>query len=100
MVQDAPLSGVELSVPFLVRLAHEIREVAYFKIEMAQAAAKLRALIPTRARTERARGLDQSDGARRTARFSGTPPGPMKFVPRATDCAGSRRVDWTADTES
>ncbi len=45
MVQDAPLSGVELSVPFLVRLANEIREVAYFKIETAQAAAKLRALI-------------------------------------------------------
>ena len=45
MVQDAPLSGVELSVPFLVGLANEIREVAYFKIETAQAAAKLRALI-------------------------------------------------------
>ncbi len=47
MVQDAPLSGVELSVPFLVRLASEIKEVAYFKIETAQAAAKLRALIRT-----------------------------------------------------
>ena len=45
MVQDAPLSGVELSVPFLVRLAAEIAEVAYFKIETPQAAAKLRALI-------------------------------------------------------
>ncbi len=45
MVQDAPLSGVELSVPFLVRLAQEIDEVAYFKIETPQAAAKLRALI-------------------------------------------------------
>ena len=45
MVQDAPLSGVELSVPFLVRLAQEIGGVAYFKIETPQAAAKLRALI-------------------------------------------------------
>ena len=45
MVQDAPLSGVELSVPFLARLAKEVDEVAYFKIETPQAAAKLRALI-------------------------------------------------------
>ena len=45
MVQDAPLSGVELSVPFLARMAKEIGEVAYFKIETPQAAAKLRALI-------------------------------------------------------
>jgi 4-hydroxy-tetrahydrodipicolinate synthase len=45
MVQDAPLSGVELSVPFLARLAREIDGVAYFKIETPQAAGKLRALI-------------------------------------------------------
>lgn len=45
MVQDAPLSGVALSVPFLARLAKEIAGVAYFKIETPQAAAKLRALI-------------------------------------------------------
>ena len=45
MVQDAPLSGVALSVPFLARLAREIAGVAYFKIETPQAAAKLRALI-------------------------------------------------------
>ena len=45
MVQDAPLSGVELSVAFLARLAKEIDGVAYFKIETPQAAAKLRALI-------------------------------------------------------
>ena len=44
MVQDAPLSGVDLSVPFLIRLAKEIHEVAYFKIETPQAAAKLRIL--------------------------------------------------------
>ena len=45
MVQDAPLSGVALSVPFLVRLGREIPLVRYFKIEVPQAAAKLRALI-------------------------------------------------------
>ena len=45
MVQDAPLSGVELSVAFLARLARDIAGVAYFKIETPQAAGKLRALI-------------------------------------------------------
>jgi dihydrodipicolinate synthase/N-acetylneuraminate lyase len=45
MVQDAPLSGVTLSVPFLVRLAREVPLVAYFKIEVPGTAAKLRELI-------------------------------------------------------
>ncbi|MDJ0936188.1 MAG: dihydrodipicolinate synthase family protein [Kiloniellales bacterium] len=45
MIQDAPLSGVDLPVPLLLRLAREIGEVGYFKVETAQAAAKLRALI-------------------------------------------------------
>ena len=45
MVQDAPLSGVKLSVPFLVRLAQEVPLVSYFKIEVAFAAQKLRDLI-------------------------------------------------------
>ena len=45
MVQDAPLSGVALSVPFLVRLAQEVPLVRYFKVEMPGTAAKLRALI-------------------------------------------------------
>jgi 2-keto-3-deoxy-L-arabinonate dehydratase len=45
MLQDAPLSGVALSVPFLVRLAREVPLVRYFKIEVPGAAAKLRALI-------------------------------------------------------
>jgi 4-hydroxy-tetrahydrodipicolinate synthase len=45
MVQDAPLSGVAMSVPFLVRLAREVPGVRYFKIEMPGTAAKLRALI-------------------------------------------------------
>jgi dihydrodipicolinate synthase/N-acetylneuraminate lyase len=45
MVQDAPLSGVSLTVPLLVRLAREVPLVAYFKIEVAGTAGKLRALI-------------------------------------------------------
>jgi dihydrodipicolinate synthase/N-acetylneuraminate lyase len=45
MVQDAPLSGVALSVPFLVRLAREVPGVRYFKIEVPGTAGKLRALI-------------------------------------------------------
>jgi 2-keto-3-deoxy-L-arabinonate dehydratase len=45
MIQDAPLSGVDLSVPLLVRMAKEIEMVKMFKIECAGAADKLRALI-------------------------------------------------------
>ncbi|MFG1376207.1 dihydrodipicolinate synthase family protein [Xanthobacter autotrophicus] len=45
MVQDAPVAGTPLSVPFLARMAREIGNLAYFKIEVPQAAAKLRALI-------------------------------------------------------
>lgn len=45
MLQDAPLSGVQLSAEFLVRLAREVPAVRYFKIEVPQAAAKLRRLI-------------------------------------------------------
>ncbi|MDW4498939.1 dihydrodipicolinate synthase family protein [Sulfitobacter sp. D35] len=45
MVQDAPLSGVKLSVPLLAQMAREIENVAYFKIEVPFAADKLAALI-------------------------------------------------------
>jgi len=45
MVQDAPLSGVDLPVPLLVKMAQEIEMVKLFKIECARAANKLRALI-------------------------------------------------------
>ena len=45
MVQDAPLSGVALSVPFLARMAREIPNVSYLKVEMPGTADKLRALI-------------------------------------------------------
>ncbi|MEX0956667.1 MAG: dihydrodipicolinate synthase family protein [Rhizobiaceae bacterium] len=45
MVQDAPLSGVSLSVPLLARMAREIENVSYFKIETPFAADKLAALI-------------------------------------------------------
>jgi dihydrodipicolinate synthase/N-acetylneuraminate lyase len=45
MVQDAPLSGVTLSVPFLVQLARKAPLVSYFKIEVPGSAAKLRSLF-------------------------------------------------------
>jgi 2-keto-3-deoxy-L-arabinonate dehydratase len=45
MVQDAPLSGVELPVALLARMAREIEMVKMFKIECAGAAGKLRALL-------------------------------------------------------
>jgi dihydrodipicolinate synthase/N-acetylneuraminate lyase len=47
VVQDAPLSGVTMSVSFLVRLAREVPLARWFKIEVPQAAAKLRALVET-----------------------------------------------------
>jgi 2-keto-3-deoxy-L-arabinonate dehydratase len=45
MVQDAPMSGTSLPVSFLVGLAREIPNVRYFKIEVPQAAAKIREMI-------------------------------------------------------
>ncbi|HEX4369444.1 MAG TPA: dihydrodipicolinate synthase family protein [Rhodopila sp.] len=45
MIQDAPVAGTALSVALLVRMAREIANIAYFKIEMPRAADKLRALI-------------------------------------------------------
>ena len=45
MVQDAPVSGTPLAVAFLARLARELANIAYFKIEVPQTAAKLRTLI-------------------------------------------------------
>lgn len=45
MVQDAPLSGVDLPVSLLARMAMEIEQVKLFKIEVPQAANKLAALI-------------------------------------------------------
>lgn len=45
MVQDAPMSGTVLSAPFLAKLAGEIPQLAYFKVESAGAASKLRELI-------------------------------------------------------
>jgi len=45
MVQDAPVSGTVLSAAFLARMARELEQVAYFKIESASAASKLRELI-------------------------------------------------------
>ena len=45
MIQDAPLSGIELTVPFLTKMINEIEYLTCFKIESAQAASKIRALI-------------------------------------------------------
>ena len=45
MIQDAPVAGTPLSPAFLAKLAREIENVSYFKIEVAQAAAKLRTLL-------------------------------------------------------
>jgi len=45
MIQDAPVSGTTLSAAFLARMAQEIDNVAYFKIETAGAASKIRELI-------------------------------------------------------
>jgi 2-keto-3-deoxy-L-arabinonate dehydratase len=45
MIQDAPASGTVLSPAFLASMAREIEHVAYFKIETAGAASKLRELI-------------------------------------------------------
>lgn len=45
MIQDAPASGTVLSAAFLARMARELEQIAYFKIETAGAASKLRELI-------------------------------------------------------
>jgi 2-keto-3-deoxy-L-arabinonate dehydratase len=45
MVQDAPVAGTPLSVPLLARMAKNIENLKYFKIETAGAASKLRSLI-------------------------------------------------------
>ena len=45
MIQDAPVAGTPLSPAFLAKMAKEIEHVAYFKIETAGAASKLRELI-------------------------------------------------------
>ncbi|SNT19443.1 2-dehydro-3-deoxy-L-arabinonate dehydratase [Noviherbaspirillum humi] len=45
MIQDAPVAGTPLSPAFLASMAKEIEHVAYFKIETAGAASKLRELI-------------------------------------------------------
>lgn len=45
MIQDAPVAGTPLPASFLARLAREIENIRYFKIETPQAAVKLRTLI-------------------------------------------------------
>ena len=45
MIQDAPVAGTPLPPALLARMAAEIENVSYFKIETAGAASKLRELI-------------------------------------------------------
>jgi 4-hydroxy-tetrahydrodipicolinate synthase len=45
MIQDAPVAGTPLSAAFLARIAREIENVGYFKIETPQAASKIRDII-------------------------------------------------------
>jgi 2-keto-3-deoxy-L-arabinonate dehydratase len=45
MIQDAPVAGTPLPAALLARMAREIAQVSYFKIETAGAASKLRDLI-------------------------------------------------------
>ena len=45
MVQDAPVAGTPLSVPLLARMAQNIEQLKYFKLEMPGAASKMRELI-------------------------------------------------------
>ena len=45
MIQDAPVSGTLLPAAFLARMARELEQVSYFKIESPGTAAKLRELI-------------------------------------------------------
>ena len=45
MIQDAPVSGTPLSARFLSEVARDVPLACYFKIEVAEAAAKLRDLI-------------------------------------------------------
>ena len=66
MIQDAPVAGTPLSAAFLARMARELKNIAYFKIETPQAAAKLRELIALGGRGDRRsvgrRGGDHADG--------------------------------------
>lgn len=45
MIQDAPMAGTNMSPAFLARMAKEIANVSYFKIEVPGTANKLRELI-------------------------------------------------------
>lgn len=45
MVQDAPVAGTPMSAPFLARMAQNIANLKYFKLEMPGAASKMRELI-------------------------------------------------------
>jgi 2-keto-3-deoxy-L-arabinonate dehydratase len=69
MIQDAPVAGTSLSAPFLARMARELENISYFKIEMPQAAAKTARIDRARRRGDRRplgwRGSDHVDGRSR-----------------------------------
>ena len=71
LIQDAPVSGTPLSASFLSRMAREIPNVAYFKIEVPMAAAKLRDLIALGGAAVR-RSAPSSAARRRGARAGTT----------------------------
>ena len=90
MVQDAPLSGVTLSVPFLVRLAREVPLVRYFKIEVprrrGEAARADRGRRRGDRRPLRRRGIDHADGRSRCRRHRHH----AERAPARPDQAGAR----------
>jgi 2-keto-3-deoxy-L-arabinonate dehydratase len=45
MIQDSPVSGISLSAGFLARLATDVRNVKYFKIEVPGTTVKIRELL-------------------------------------------------------
>ena len=62
MIQDAPVAGTPLSVPLLARMAREIPNVSYFKVEVAQVANKLRRRRRRDRRPVERRGGHHPDG--------------------------------------
>ena len=106
MIQDAPVSGTALSAPFLARMAKEIANVAYFKIEVPGAASKLRELIELGGRRDRGavgrrgghhaapRPRCRRDGGDDRRRLSGRHPPDRRRLPgRAAARKPSRRYN-------
>lgn len=69
MIQDAPMSATPLPVAPLTRIAREVPQVRYVKVEVPQAAGKLRALAA--AAGESLPGSGRDDGVGRAHRDAG-----------------------------